>query len=150
MDHPYSVDPVLDGLEGVRTRLGSSIEIMPGPALLQLPGRYVCHTEDEPLLKSTRCDDIGQAMQHVYDHVAMRLNQNGCGDGLVFDRWTERIVAVFGHVDTITIGGQEVIVVGTKPMPTEAEQQRMRLLVEAWDRQERGVNPPFIWNTCGG
>ena len=136
-----------DGFERIRERFGPSVCFEAHSTLLQLPGRYICHIEDEPSLLSTRCDDIGQAMQHVYDHVAMRLNQNGCGDGLVFDRWTERIVAVVGHVDTITIGGQEVIVVGTKPMPTEAEQQRMRLLVEACDRQE---NPPFIWNTCGG
>jgi hypothetical protein len=71
--------PAQDGFDGVRERLGGEVEVKRSSKLLRYPGRYICHCEDEPALFSQRYDDIGEAMQAAHDHVALRLNQNGCG-----------------------------------------------------------------------
>jgi len=98
-----------------------------------------------------RCNDIGEAMQEACDHVALRLAQNGCGDGLVYDSYTRRVIAVFGLLDTMAMGEDEMMIVGALPLPPPDELERMRSLVEEWDRHKPGeVQPPFVWRTWAG
>lgn len=142
--------PAKDGFDGVRERLDGKVEIKASTKLLRYPGRYICHCEDEPALFSRRYDEIGEAMQAAYDHVSLCLNQNGCGDGLVFDTFLDEIVAQFGHVKTYGSGDEELLVVGTVPLPDRARQEWMSWLVKAWDRDGSDNPPPlpFIWQTC--
>lgn len=113
--------------------------------------RYLCHCEDEPFMYSKRCNNIGEAMQEAFDHVALRMAQSGCGDGLVYDSYTRRVIAVFGLLDTMTMGEDEVMIVGALPLPPEDELERMRSLVEEWDRHKPGEDqPPFVWRTWAG
>jgi len=112
-------------------------------------GRYICHCEDEPMIFSECFDDIGDAMQTAHDQVASALERNGCGDGLVLDTRTDRIVAIFGSAQSAATGDENHFTVGTVPLPQEGEQVRMRHLVKSWRNHfcGDGEQPPFIWNT---
>lgn len=139
------------GIEQLRERLKSVARVSQRDNLHHRQGRYLCHCEDEPLIYTKRCDDIGEAMQETYDHVGLRLSQNGCGDGLVYDSYTRRVIAVFGHLDTMIMGEDQVMIVGALPLPPEDELERMRSLVEEWDRHKPGEDQPsFIWRTWAG
>ena len=136
-------------LESIRERMGPEIELKDGRHIYWGEGRYIVHAEDEPMISSSRHSEIGEAMQVAYDRVAVRLNQNGCGDGLVYDTYTDRIIAVIGTVRSTEIAGDSVVVVGALPLPDETDQARMKFLVKSWDDYfaSRDIKLPFIWET---
>ena len=142
--------PSADGFDFVRERLGPKIVVKPSSRLLHHPGRYICHAEDEPLLITERFDHIGEAMQTAHDMVALRQNQNGCADAVVFDIYTDEIVAQFGLIDSYQRGQINMLAVGTVPIDT-ARRERIKCLVKAWDRDADSNPPPlpFIWQTLG-
>lgn len=136
-------------LEAIRERMGPEIDLKDGTHIYWGEGRYIVHAEDEPMISSSRHSEIGEAMQVAYDRVSVRLNQNGCGDGLVYDTYTDRIIAVIGTVRSTEIAGEWVVVVGSLPLPDEAEQARMKFIVRSWDDYfaSREIKLPFIWET---
>jgi cytosine/adenosine deaminase-related metal-dependent hydrolase len=139
-----------EGRKALKERLGPNVELDKKRHIHWFAGRYISHIEDDPLISSTRHDDIGEAMQRAYDQVAYRLIENGCGDGLVFDTFTDQIVSVFGAIRSCTVDGEDILSVGVLPMPDAGRQEQMRFLVRSWDRQLRGddVHLPLVWPKC--
>ena len=69
--------------------------------------RYIVHVEDEPLFLRREFNRIDEAVASLQSSVLERLQKNGCGDGLIYDRKSNRIIALaapirpgFDSVDT--------------------------------------------------
>lgn len=109
-------------------------------------GRYLGHSEDEPLLWQRQFDALGEAVEQTRSRVLDRLLQNGCGDGALLDLHSLEILTCFHHAQTPDEDAD--IKVGEFPAPeNEAERDRMvsRIL-----SQFGGFGGPFVWETWSG
>ena len=113
----------------------------------QLTGRFLSHCEDTPYFMTDRHATVEEATGATIKWVANRLQQNGCGDGLVYDREERKIIAVFGATETIQMNaGGTVHKVGIIPMPDEITRARMATLALLWDQAlETKDYPDSVW-----
>jgi len=111
--------------------------------------RYLSHCEDPPYFKTSRHRTLEEASAVTIQSVTHRLRCNGCGDGLVYDRHDDKIVAIYGHTGTThPQAGAPVFTVGLVPLPNEATQAQMKTLAIAWDEAiETKDYPESIWQT---
>ena len=115
---------------------------------IQLTDRYLSHCEDEPIALTNRYRTLEEATAVTIRRVETRLERNGCGHGLVYDRLEGRIVAVYSNILTGYADGDPDFVVGFKPLPIGASEARMKTLAIAWDESTvTGDCPEFIWQT---
>lgn len=111
--------------------------------------RYLSHMEDEPGFRTTRHRTVEEASEATIQGITERLDRNGCGDGLVYDRHEGKIVAIYGHTGTTgTEEGGFDYEVGLIAFPDEDILAEMTILTAAWDAaMETKDYPEFIWQT---
>jgi hypothetical protein len=111
--------------------------------------RYLSHCEDTPFFMTTRLSTLEEATAATIQWVKDRLQSNGCGDGLVYDRHENEIVAIYGHTGTThSPTGAPLYAVGVVATPEEATTAELKSLASAWDDAiETKDYPKSIWPT---
>ena len=104
--------------------------------------RFVVHVEDDPAVLQNEFDSYKAAAEACKDLVSMRINQNGCGNGLVFDRVEDSVVAVFRHGQTPEAG------FGFLAPPSLVESEELSQAFRPWlNSSSISRGPNLIWRT---
>lgn len=91
--------------------------------------RYISHVEDDPMVFQRYFNKLQEAVDATCVLIADRMDRNGAGDGVVYDRVEQRIVACMeGGVEN----GRSTTAVEINHIPAPNFLQHCARVVEGW------------------